>query len=547
MWRHAPLVIASLALVATACTSTADVEVQSARVTSGEVVQTVAAGAQLQAADRVTVNAPVGGEVAELLVGDGDQVRAGDPLVRLESDTIDQQVAQAEMAVEAAETFAGSVTDTGFDLSPVVGAFGAQLEAVFPPLLGALGDQVATLEATALNAERERRQLEAELDAARRDLERDLEAARDGLVDLDATRRDLLDEATEALPDDLAGELPDGLLVDTDPAPVPEIELPSIGVPQLSDPAELPRAAAAARSRLAEAEAGYREARGQLTQVESDLEGQARQASEAQAAAAAAQRDQAEMALEAARARVDDLVIVAPAAGVVELARGGDGGGAAAPDLGALGGAAGPGELGDLGGLGGLLGGDAGGPSTGSTGPLAEGVGVGAGQALLTIFDLSGFTARVDVDEIDIVEMEVGQAVTVLVDAFPDAELAGTVRYIALEPERPAGGGAVFPVTVELDPVPDGIGLRVGLTASAEIEVRRLDGQTVVPTSALLRRGGSEVVYVVRDGVAVEAPIAVDAIGDDTAAVTGDLDLGDEVVTTGVELVEDGTEVEVVG
>jgi multidrug efflux pump subunit AcrA (membrane-fusion protein) len=543
MWRHAPLLVASLALAATACTSADVVEVGSARVTSGEVVQTVAAGAELEAADRVTVNAPVGGEVAELLVGDGDQVRAGDPLVRLASDTIDQQVMQAEMAVEAAEMFAGSAADAGFDLSPVVGAFGAQLEAVFPPLLGALGDQIATLESAALNAERERQQLQADLDAARRDIQSDLDAARDGLVDLDAARRDLVDQATDALPDVVEEELPEGVSAN-DPLPVPDLEVPSIGVPQLVDPDELHRAAADARVRLAEAEAGYREARGQLAQVQSDLEGQARQASEVQAAAAGAQLDQAEVALEAARARVDDLVIVAPAAGVVELARGGDGGVADAPDLGALGGA---GDLGDLGALGGLLGGDGGGSSTSSTGPLAEGVGVGAGQALLTIFDLSGFTARVDVDEIDIVEMEVGQAVTVLVDAFPDAELSGTVGYIALEPQRPPGGGAIFPVTVRLDPVPDEVGLRIGLTASAEIEVRRLQGETVIPTSALLRRGGGEVVYVVRGGSAVEVPIGVEAIGDDTAAVTGDLEVGDEVVTTGVELVEDGTEVEVVG
>jgi len=307
MWRHPFVIIASLALVATACTSDAQVEVGSAPVTTGEVVQTVAAGAQLEAADRVTVNAPVGGEVAELLVGDGDRVRAGDPLMRLRSDTVDQQVMQAEMAVEAAQMFAGSAADAGFDLSPVVGAFGAQLEAVVPPLLGALGDQIGTLEAAALNAERERRQLEADLDAARRNLESDLEAARDGLVDLDAERRDLVDQATDALPEELAAQFADEALVDADPVGVPEIEVPSIGVPQLVDPDELHRAAADARTRLAEAEAGYLDARAQLEQVEADLQEQAQQASEVQAAAAGAQLDQAQMALEAARDRVDDL------------------------------------------------------------------------------------------------------------------------------------------------------------------------------------------------------------------------------------------------
>jgi HlyD family secretion protein len=82
--------------------------------------------------------------------------------------------------------------------------------------------------------------------------------------------------------------------------------------------------------------------------------------------------------------------------------------------------------------------------------------------------------------------------------------------------------------------------LRIGLTASAEIEVRRLLADTVVPTSALLRRGGDEVVYVVRDGLAVQTPVRVTAIGDTTAAVEGDLTIGERVVTIGVELLEDG-------
>jgi multidrug efflux pump subunit AcrA (membrane-fusion protein) len=65
----------------------------------------------------------------------------------------------------------------------------------------------------------------------------------------------------------------------------------------------------------------------------------------------------------------------------------------------------------------------------------------------------------------------------------------------------------------------------------------------VVPTSALLRRGGGEVVHVVRDGVAREVPITVEAIGDETAAVAGPLEAGERVVTIGVELIEDGDEV----
>jgi multidrug efflux pump subunit AcrA (membrane-fusion protein) len=98
-------------------------------------------------------------------------------------------------------------------------------------------------------------------------------------------------------------------------------------------------------------------------------------------------------------------------------------------------------------------------------------------------------------------------------------------------------------VTVRLVERSDEVSLRIGMTASVEIQVREVEGELVVPSSALLRRGGDEVVHVVRDGVAHRVEVAVLALGDGTAAVSGDLAVGDIVVTTGVELLEDGQEV----
>jgi HlyD family secretion protein len=421
--------------------------VETAEVVPGEVVQTVAAAAQLEAAARVGVTAPAGGEVGELLVADGDVVAAGDPLVRLTSGSVELQISQAQAAVDAADALAGAAGASGVDLSPVLGALRGQLEAVFPPLIEALTSQAEAVEDE----------------------------------DVRAAIQERIDGAAEA----------------------------------------------------------YSQARANLQRSEAQARGQAQQATAGQVAAAEAQRDQAALALEAARSRAEDLTVPAPAGGVVELARGGEGGGGALPDLDALAGQGGAGAE-DLGALLGEAGGAAGG---GAIGPLAEGVAVSPGQLLLTIYDLSGFTASVEVDEIDVVEVEEGQAVTVLVDAFPASELDGVVTHVALAPRRGVTGGASYPVTVELRGIPDDVQLRVGLTASAEIEVRRIETETVVPTSALLRRGGGEVVHVVRDGVAREVAVTVVAIGDDTAAVEGALEQGERVVTLGVELIEDGDEV----
>jgi HlyD family secretion protein len=290
---------------------------------------------------------------------------------------------------------------------------------------------------------------------------------------------------------------------------------------------------AALEERVIEAERAYARSRANLQRSEAELRGQADQATAGQVAAAQAQREQAELALDAAQDRAEDLTVVAPAAGVVELARLGATSSAAVPDLDAL--AQGAEDLGSL--FGGAA--DAG----AAAGAIAVGVAVTPGQPLLTIYDLSGFSAEVEVDEIDVVEVQEGQPVTVLVDAFPAAELGGVVDHVAIAPTVGATGGASYPVSVALRQVPDDVQLRVGLTASAEIEVRRVDSDTVVPTSALLRRGEAEVVHVVRDGIAHEVRVTVVAIGEDTAAVVGEVETGERVVTTGVETVQDGDEV----
>jgi HlyD family secretion protein len=447
--RRAAASLAAVALVLAGCSGDEGPTVDTAEVSSGEVVQTVAAVASLEPAARVSVNAPIGGRVSRLLVEDGQRVEAGDPIAELSSESLELQIAQAEAAVRSADALAGAAGASGVDLSPLFGAFRGQLDATLAPLLDALSQQAAAIE-----------------------------------------------------DDDLRE---------------------------------------AARDRVAEARDSYLEARGGLIDAERDAAAQSEQASAAQRAAATAQRDQAALALDAAQGRTDDLVIEAPTGGIIELAPA-DGAGGSVPDLGGLAGQLGGGLGGLAGGdapdVGGLLGGD--GSEGGTSGPVTEGVTLATGQLVATIYDLSSFTARVDVDEIDIVEVDVDQAVTVLVDAYPDAEVRGTVANVAIAPVTGPTGGATFPVTVRLTQVPPDVALRVGLTASAEIEVRRVDADTTVPTAALLRRGGQEVVFVVDGEVVREVPVTVTALGDDAAAIEGDLVAGDRVATTGVEDLEDG-------
>lgn len=524
--RSSTALVALAAVTLAACTGEGPPEVEADRVARGEVVETVAAAAELAAASRVEVAAPLDGEVAELHVDDGDTVAAGDLLVTLTSRSLEDRIEEAESSLATARETAASAEGAAVDLSPVVGAIQGQVDAVLTGVLGALEEQVRALEATV--------------------------TAVTGAVD-EAGRTSAA--SLRELAAELGGRLPPALGVDEEllAAAGPED-------PVTVDTGGIEAALAGSRQRLHTAQAEVRAASSELDGLERDLAAQGEATAAAQRAGVDAQLAQAEQALERLRDQRELLAVTAPEDGVVTLARGATAG---EPGLGALGeldGVSGLGALGDGGGgvPDGLLdgfsadGGAAGGGGAGgAAATIAVGRSVGPGQLLLTIHDLSGFTVEADVDELDVLDVAAGQPVEVLVDAAADQELTGVVDRVALEPIRGAGG-ARYPVSVQLDAVPADLRLLPGLTAAVEIEVARFDDELVVPSSALLRHGSDEVVFRIRDadqddGSAVETvPVTVLAFGDGTAAVAGDLAPGDQVVTTGVELLADGDQVRVV-
>jgi len=175
--------------------------------------------------------------------------------------------------------------------------------------------------------------------------------------------------------------------------------------------------------------------------------------------------------------------------------------------------------------------------------PLRDGLTGTAALPGLTFSDR--FEVRLEVDEVDVVLVATGQQVAVELDALRGRPLLGTIVALASTPERSATGATIYRARVRLDAPDDEPPLRGGLTGTGDVEVQRLEGPLTVPSTALRRSGRSEVVFVVRGGVAVEVPVRVLAFGEVRAAIEGELTAGEQVVTVGVERIEDGAPVEV--
>ena len=298
----------------------------------------------------------------------------------------------------------------------------------------------------------------------------------------------------------------------------------------------------AAEQQVAEAEARYRSASAASRRTLQSLDDGASSVEDALAALAGSQRAQAQLAVSAAKATVDALTVTAPISGVVTL--GGDGSASPTGDLaGLLGGL--PAGIADSAGA--ALGGTSGGPSTTSTG-LNVGTPVSAGAQLLTVTDVSGLTVTAEVDETDVLLVEKGQDATVELDALPGATYPATVEAVDVSPTASAGGGVAYRVRLTLaagrtaddDPAP---APRPGMSAVVDLQVRTAEQVLAVPSSAVVRDGGVDAVFVVEDGRAQRVEVVVGAQGEDMVEIRRGLSGGESVVVRDADRLSDGMSV----
>lgn len=108
---------------------------------------------------------------------------------------------------------------------------------------------------------------------------------------------------------------------------------------------------------------------------------------------------------------------------------------------------------------------------------------VKAGDTLCIVYDLSYLEMGINVDELQISSISVGQKVQITADAVPDKTYVGTVTRVSMKGAS-NGGTTTYPVTIRID---DTDGLRPGMNANAEIVVAQANNALVVPNAAVVR------------------------------------------------------------
>ncbi len=153
---------------------------------------------------------------------------------------------------------------------------------------------------------------------------------------------------------------------------------------------------------------------------------------------------------------------------------------------------------------------------------------VTAGSPGFRVDDLSRLLVDVQVSEVDINRVLVGQAANVTFDAALGKDYHGKVVEVS-RVGTSVQSVVNFNVRVELSDPDENV--KPGMTASVTITVQSLENVLLVPNRAVHLENGQRLVYVLRNGVLVQVPVTLGA-SDDTMSelLTGDLSAGDVLV-----------------
>jgi len=153
---------------------------------------------------------------------------------------------------------------------------------------------------------------------------------------------------------------------------------------------------------------------------------------------------------------------------------------------------------------------------------------VSSGQTAFRVDDLSQLMVDLEISEVDINTVALGQPVTISLDAIPNKIYKGVVSKVN-QSALAGQSGVNFTVSVTLTD-PDKL-VKPGMTAAVTITTKQVANALLVPNRAVRTLGDQHVVYVLKDKQPVPVNIRLGAAANaNSQVVGGDLKVGDLII-----------------
>ena len=159
---------------------------------------------------------------------------------------------------------------------------------------------------------------------------------------------------------------------------------------------------------------------------------------------------------------------------------------------------------------------------------LLPGDQVAAGATAFRLDNLTSLYVDVEVSEVDINSVTIGQPATLSFDAILNKDYHGEVVEVARAGNN-VGGVVNFTVTVELTDSDELV--KPGMTAAVNITVQEMLDAVLIPNRAVRLVDGQRIIYLLVDGQPVKTEISLGASSDTMSVLTsGDVEEGDLII-----------------
>jgi RND family efflux transporter MFP subunit len=119
-----------------------------------------------------------------------------------------------------------------------------------------------------------------------------------------------------------------------------------------------------------------------------------------------------------------------------------------------------------------------------------------AGTVLFTVADLKSLIIRVNLNEVDIAKVHVGQPARITLDAYPQKVFTGKVTFVSPAAELVE---KIKVFKIEVTPSELSESYKTGMSANVEILGEKRDKAVSIPLEALQKRDGQTVAYRLKD------------------------------------------------
>lgn len=159
-----------------------------------------------------------------------------------------------------------------------------------------------------------------------------------------------------------------------------------------------------------------------------------------------------------------------------------------------------------------------------------------SGTPLIHLPDLTEYKVDVDINEVDVAKMKVGQKAEIRLDAFTDEIYTGEVKSVATLAkfkDKENSKIKVFPTTIILDKASED--LLPGMTVSSRIIIDKIPDVLYIPIEAIYKNGAEDYVYAKSGNGFKQIKVKTGLVNTDYVIIEDGLKEGDVIALNGTK------------